>query len=362
MNNKQATILTDVSAIQHNFEFVRQLAPNSQVMAVIKANAYGHGAVAVAKALSSASALAVSRVAEAVRLREAGVSGDICILSGATNREDLNLASIYELQLVVHAEQQLDLLAEAGARRKIWLKVDTGMGRLGFAPEQLSCVYEKLNGQRLVGLMTHFACADDPDSGATKAQLSKLRVASESLKAAHPGFRVLNTSNSAAIMAHSETCLEWVRPGLMLYGASPMMDLQPDPNLAPAMHFSAPIIAVHDIKTGASVGYGGIWTATKDTRVAVVAAGYGDGYPREIQPGTQVLLGSERREIVGRVSMDFICIRLEPDDIAPVGEHVMLWGPGLPIEEIARSARTIPYTLMCRINERVRRVVMGDIR
>ena len=359
MNNKQATILTDVSAIRQNFEVVRQLAPNSQIMAVIKANAYGHGAVEVARALPSASALAVGRISEAIKLREAGVDGDICLLSGVTNREDLNLASIYELQVVVHAEQQLDLLAGARARRKIWLKVDTGMGRLGFAPEQLSNVYEKLSGQNLLGLMTHFAFADDPDSNATKVQLSRLQIASDSLKAVHPAFAVRSTSNSAAIMAHSASCLEWVRPGLMLYGASPMLDLIPDPRLAPAMHFTAPIIAVHDVKAGASVGYSGIWTAAEETRVAIIAAGYGDGYPREIQPGTEVLLGSERREIVGRVSMDYICVRLEPSDQAPVGEHVMLWGPGLPIEEIALSAGTIPYTLMCHINERVRRVAMG---
>ena len=362
MRSKQATVLTDLSAIRHNFELVQQLAPGSQVMAVIKADAYGHGAVTVAGALSAASALAVSRVSEAVQLREAGISGDICLLNGVMNREDLNLASIYELQVVVHAEEQLELLARAGARRNIWLKVDTGMGRLGFAPDQLRHVYERLTGQKLLGLMTHFACADDPGSKGTDDQLKRLQTVSQALKTVHPAFGVLSTSNSAAVMTHPESCLDWVRPGLMLYGASPMRDLQPDPSLAPAMRFTAPVIAVHDVKSGASVGYGGIWTATEDTRVAVIAAGYGDGYPREIEPGTQVLLGSERREIVGRVSMDLICIRLEPGDEAPVGEHVMLWGPGLPIEEIARSAGTIPYTLMCRISERVRRVVMGGRR
>ena len=362
MNNKQATVLTDLSAIQHNFDLVRELAPNSQIMAVIKANAYGHGAVVVAKALSSASALAVNRVSEAVQLREAGVSGDICLLSGVMNREDLNLASIYELQVVVHSEHQLDLLAGADARRNIWLKVDTGMGRLGFAPDELSRVYAKLSGQKLLGLMTHFACADDPKSDATILQLASLRAVSKSLKRINPAFGVLSTSNSAAIMTLSQSCLEWVRPGLILYGASPMLDLQPNPTLAPAMHFSAPIIAVHDVKEGTSVGYGGMWTASENTRVAIIGAGYGDGYPREIQAGTQVLLGSERREIVGRVSMDFICIRLQPEDLAPIGEHVMLWGPGLPIEEIARSAGTIPYTLMCHISERVQRIAMGGRR
>jgi len=359
VRSKQATVFTDLSAIQHNFELVSQLAPRSQIMAVIKANAYGHGAVAVADAISDASALAVSRVSEAVQLREAGISGDICLLNGVANREDLNLASIYELQVVVHEEQQLELLSRAGARRNIWIKVDTGMGRLGFTPEQLPQVYGKLSGQKLLGLMTHFACADDPKSDETEIQLKKLRVVSRSLKSLNPAFGVLSTSNSAAIMAHTETCLEWVRPGLMLYGASPMVDLQPDEKLAPAMHFSAPIIAVHDVKAGTSVGYGGIWTATEDSRVAVIAVGYGDGYPREIQSGTQVLLGLERREIVGRVSMDLICIRLELGDEARVGEHVLLWGPGLPIEEVARSAGTIPYTLMCHISERVRRVAMG---
>lgn len=362
MSSKPATVLTDLSAIQQNFELVSELAPASQVMAVIKADAYGHGDVAVARTLASASALAVSRVDEAVGLREAGINSDICVLNGILNREDLNLASIYELQVVVHTEEQLELMARAGARRSVWLKVDTGMRRLGFAPEHLERAFERLAGQRLLGLMTHFSCADDADSEETANQLQRLHAVSQTLRKSHPAFSVLSAANSAAIIAHEEASLDWVRPGLMLYGASPMLDLKPNPCLAPAMHFTAPVIAVHQVKAGTSVGYGGIWTADTDTRIAVIAAGYGDGYPREIGVGTEVLLGSERREIVGRVSMDLLCVRLEPGDQAPIGEHVVLWGPGLPIEEVARSAGTIPYTLMTGISARVRRVVMGDRR
>ena len=359
MSSKQATVLIDLSAIKQNLGLVRQLAPASKIMAVLKADAYGHGANAVAESLSSVAALAVSRIDEAVSLREAGISGDICVLSGFVGREELNLASIYELQIVVHAEEQLELLTNSGARRSVWLKVDTGMRRLGFAREQLKAVFERMAGQKLLGLMTHFASADDPDSEETSLQLQRFQDTSQALKRLHPAFKVLSASNSAAIMAHPSASLDWVRPGLMLYGASPMQDLRPKLDLAPAMHFTAPIIAVHELKAGTAVGYGGIWTADQDTRVAIIAAGYGDGYPREVRPGAEVLLGSERREIVGRVSMDLLCIRLLPDDEAPVGEHVMLWGPGLPVEEVARCASTIPYTLMTRISSRVRRVAMG---
>ncbi|MBT4494780.1 MAG: alanine racemase [Gammaproteobacteria bacterium] len=362
MSSRQATAQTNLDAISRNFDQVRQLAPSSKIMAVIKADAYGHGAAQVAKKLKQADAFAVARVSEAVKLREAGVGGTICLLEGVMNREDLNLASIYELQVVVHSEDQLELMTRSGARRDVWLKIDTGMGRLGIRPEKADSALQKLDQQRLIGLMTHFAQSDEVGAELTVRQIEKIRSISRQLYRHNPAAAVISMANSAGIMAHADSRSDWIRPGLMLYGASPLADLEPDPDLHPAMHFSAPVISIRDIKVGDSVGYGSIWTTERDTRIAVVGAGYADGYPREMAQGTPVLVNGERRRLVGRVSMDMITVELEKSDVVEMGDHVTLWGEGLPVEEIARCAGTIPYTLTCGIAGRVRRTFRGEVR
>lgn len=351
---RQATAHINLDAVAHNFDYVKELAPSSRVMAVVKANAYGHGAVQVARKLN-AEAYAVSRVSEAVELREAGVTGDICLLEGVMDKEELNLASVYELQVVVHSPYQLSLMKKAGARRPMWIKVDTGMGRLGFSLEQVKGVVSELRKQKVAGYMTHLAEASDPASEVTAEQIAKF----QSIPAVQG--QVLSIANSAGLVAHPDSRADWVRPGIMLYGATPFDDQEPMVALQPAMTFSAPVIAVHAVRAGDSVGYGGLWTATADTRVAVLAVGYADGYPREIKAGTPVILNGERRTIVGRVSMDMICVELTPSDKTEIGDRAVLWGEGLPVEEIARASDTITYTLLAGVSPRVNRQYRGEV-
>lgn len=365
MSSRQATAIIDLDAIRHNFDQVKQRAPGSKVMAVVKADAYGHGASKVAQALVGADAFAVARVSEAVKLRESGIGQPICLLEGVSDPEELNLASVYELQMVLHNWEQLELLAARGARRHVWVKVDTGMGRLGFSLEEAPSVLQKLGHQGLLGLMTHLADTGDRRSTKTERQIARISSLANSLNV--PGSEVLSIANSGGVMALHPPPGDWVRPGLMLYGASPFDDLDPIPSLHAAMSFGAPVIAVRAIRQGESVGYGGIWTADKDSTIAVIAAGYADGYPREIAQGAPVLVNGVRYPLVGRVSMDLICVQL--DDFyskqAPsvkVGDRAVLWGGDLPVEEIAEKAGTIPYVLLCGVTARVNRQHRGNSR
>ena len=362
MSSRQATVTVDLNAIQQNFNYVRELAPGSRVMAVIKADAYGHGAIQVARKLTGAEAFGVARVSEAVKLREAGVQGNICLLEGVIDKEEVNLASVYELQLVVHSRQQIELLSARGARRPVWIKVDTGMGRLGLKPEEVEASFAELGRQKVLGLMTHFPTANEARDESAPRQLEAMSALAKKLETIAPQAAVLNMANSAGVMTVPDSRADWVRPGLMLYGASPMAACIEDPALTPAMTFSAPVVAVRRIKTGDTVGYGSTWQASDNCRLAVVAAGYADGYPREIAAGTKVLVNGEEREIVGRVSMDMLTVQLADADSVDPGDQVVLWGEGLPIEQVARQADTIPYTLMCGIGSRVRRVYRGEVR
>jgi alanine racemase len=358
--SNQATAIIDLDAIRHNFGQVKQRAPGSKVMAVIKADAYGHGASKVAQALDTADAFAVSRISEAVKLRESGLSQPICLLEGVNDPEELELASLYEFQVVLHNWEQLQLLAARDARRHLWVKVDTGMGRLGFSIEETPSVLQKLGHQELLGLMTHLADAGDKKSITTGRQIARITSLANSLDL--PGSDVLSIANSGGVLAGHQPPGGWVRPGLMLYGASPFDDLDPIPLLHAAMSFVAPVIAVRAIRQGDSVGYGGIWTADKDSTIAVIAAGYADGYPREIAQGAPVLVDGVRYPLVGRVSMDMICVQLDTAHSVKVGDRAILWGDDLPVEEIADKAGTIPYTLLCGVTARVNRQHRGGIR
>ena len=360
MSSRQATAIIDLDAIRHNFDQAKQRAPASKVMAVVKADAYGHGASKVAQALGSADAFGVARVSEAVKLRESGIGQPICLLEGVNDPEELNLASIYELQVVLHNWEQLELLANRGARRNVWLKVDTGMGRLGFTVEETPFVLQKLGHQGLLGLMTHLADIGDKRSIMTGQQLARIKSLANGLDV--PGSEVLSIANSGGVLGLHNPPGDWVRPGLMLYGASPFDDLNPIPSLHPAMSFGAPVIAIRTIRQGDSVGYGGIWTADKNSTIAVIAAGYADGYPREIAQGAPILVNGVRYPLVGRVSMDMICVQLEEVHSVKVGDRAILWGDDLPVEVIADKARTIPYTLLCGVTARVNRQHRGNSR
>jgi alanine racemase len=344
----------DTAALRHNLTRVREVAPDSRVLAVLKANAYGHGMVAVASALAGADGFAVARLDEAIRLRAAGHTLRIVLLEGVQGAEQLREAAENRLELVVHEPGQIALLeAWRGAHLfRIWLKVDTGMGRLGFRPGELPAALGRLSDckaiTRPIALMTHLAEAELKDSERTRDQLECF----ERLTAGLPGERSI--ANSAAMIGWPATRTEWVRPGLMLYGISPFAGATAtDIGLRPAMTFESCVIAVRELVAGDRVGYGGAWTARRATRIAVVAAGYGDGYMRNTANGTPVLVNAQPAPIAGRVSMDMLTVDVTELPQVAIGDPVILWGNGLPVETVAAGAGTIPYELVCRVGQRV---------
>ncbi len=345
----------DTGALQHNLQVVRRRAPQSRVMAVIKANAYGHGLIAVARALALADAFAVARVDEGLMLRNVGITKRTVLLEGVFDRQQLDAAAGAGFELVVHSAEQIELLrgAAGGARFKVWLKLDSGMNRLGFKGAAFDAALAALRAlpqvQGPVNLFTHLASADTPGLAATATQLARFAEATRSL----PGERSI--ANSAGLLSFPEAQANWVRPGLLLYGVSPFSgSIGADYGLKAAMTLHSHVIAVKDVAPGESVGYGGEWTAGRPTRLAVAAVGYGDGYPRSLASGSPVLVNDERAPLAGRVSMDMIGIDVTDLSRSPqVGDPVILWGAGLPVEEIATWAGTIPYELLCGISQRV---------
>jgi alanine racemase len=345
----------DTAALRHNLEVVRRWAPKSRVMAVIKANAYGHGLVAVARALEAADAFAVARVDEGLTLRAAGIATPTVLLEGIFDREQQGAAADAGFELVVHAPEQIELLraADPGRRFKVWLKFDSGMNRLGFKGGAFGAAHASLSAlgavQSPVNLFTHLASADEPELSTTAEQLSRFAAATRSLA----GERSI--ANSAGMLSFAEAQGDWVRPGLLLYGVSPIAGaIGADYGLKPVMTLRSQVIAVKDLAAGERVGYGGDWTAARPTRLAVAAVGYGDGYPRNLDSGAPVLVNGERAGLAGRVSMDMIGIDVTDLKREPkIGDPVVLWGEGLPVEEIAVWAETIPYELLCGISQRV---------
>jgi len=351
-------------AIRHNLQRLREAAPGCRFMAVIKANAYGHGLVSVARLLEDTDALAVARVSEGMRLREAGIRQRIVVLEGCSQIPELNEAIRHNLEVVVHDPAHFGLLdaVDGEATLDIWVKLDTGMGRLGFPAQAAGDVLKRLVAINCVRpdirLMTHLACADDPDNPLTMEQLRQFGGALE-------GFDGdISIANSAGILLwpqalESSLALDykadnWVRPGLALFGASPIIGKSAgEMGLQSAMSFESRLIAVKTVKRGSAVGYGSQWRARRDTVVGVVAAGYGDGYPRHLQSGTPVLVNGRRVALIGRVSMDMINVDLTDVPVAKVGDKAVLWGRHLPIEEVAARAGTIPYELMCGLSQRV---------
>jgi alanine racemase len=311
--------------------------------------------IAVARALESADAFAVARVDEGLTLRNSGIVAPIVLLEGVFDREQLDAAVAAQFELVVHIPEQVELVRAAPVRAafKIWLKLDTGMNRLGFKGGDFAAAFASLNGLPAiagpVNFFTHLASADTPESPATEDQLAAFAAATASL----PGERSI--ANSAAMLGFASAQADWVRPGLLLYGASPFSGaIGADYGLRPAMTLQSQVIAVKDLRAGERVGYGGAWTAARATRLAIAAVGYGDGYPRSLPSGAPVLVNGERAPLAGRVSMDMIAIDVTDAKRAPaVGDPVVLWGAGLPVEEIAIWAETIPYELLCGISQRV---------
>jgi alanine racemase len=323
-------------------------------MAVIKADGYGHGILRVARALRDADALAVARVNEGVALREAGERRPIVILEGFFDQAELAAAAKQDLELVIHESGQIEQLERHNPFTPVscWLKLDTGMHRLGIPQEGAAEGFRRLSHCKAVKgkvrLMTHLANADDTRDPATDQQLQLFRELVRELDAD------ASSANSGGVLGWKESHSEWVRPGIMLYGASPFLDhTGEDDGLLPVMTLRSRVIAVNHYRKGDRIGYGGTWSCPQDMRVGVVAIGYGDGYPRHAAAGTPVLINGHRVPLVGRVSMDSISVDLRTQPGVKVGDPVVLWGKGLPIEEIARAAGTISYQLLCCITNRV---------
>ncbi len=348
------------AALHHNLQVVREAAPYARVLAMVKADAYGHGARLVAETLAEADGFGVAFLDEALALRAAGIQRPIVILEGVFSDTEMFEAVRQQLAVVVHQEEQIALLEQCrlSGPVDVWLKVDTGMHRLGFSPEAAVGAFRRIRAARIVGdigLLTHFSAADELDSAQTEKQIGRFRGLQQVL--GRQGERPLQDSlaNSAAILAWPASHGAWVRPGIMLYGSSPFPDrTAQELGLRPVMTLSSRLIALRPLKKGEAVGYGGSWVAPQDTRIGVVAVGYGDGYPRHARNGTPVLVGGHRVPLVGRVSMDMITVDLGELPVA-LGAHCVLWGEGLPADEVAAHAGTISYELFCRLTARVRR-------
>lgn len=345
-------------AWQRNLALLRSTAPTSRMLAVIKANAYGHGAVEAARTLP-ADAYGVARLGEGFELRAAGIMAPIVLMEGVFSPDELSLALKHRFDLVVHSSHQIDWLesyATAAGIESIvvWLKINTGMNRLGFDEGQAQTAARRLQSLAIVKeirVMTHLATADESAHPLTTRQLAGFAAASVGIA----GLR--SVGNSAGILQGSNTQGDWVRAGIALYGSSPTSErTASELGLEPVMTLESEVIALRDLEVGESVGYGASWVAARPTRLAVVAAGYADGVPRSCPSGTPVLVAGQRTPLVGRVSMDMITVDVTDVPNVAIGDRVVLWGLGLSVDEIAKHAGTIGYELLCRVTARVPRV------
>ncbi len=342
----------DAAAIRHNLGVVRRHAPRSRVLAVVKANAYGHGLLRAAAALEQAEGLALLELEEAVQLRKTGFRQRIVLLGGFFDARELPAVMEHGLTVVAHRVDQVAALAAlpAGGKLEVLLKVNSGMNRLGLSAAEYAKALEQLRsapGIAGVTLMTHFANADDARGVAW--QLDRLRRL--------PGRSELPVSfaNSAAILRYPETHGDWVRPGIMLYGCSPFPDGSgADAGLRPAMTLESRLIGVQQLDPGETVGYGGVFRAERAMRIGVIACGYADGYPRHAPNGTPVMVEGRLTGTVGRVSMDMLCADITDVPGAGIGSRVVLWGEGVPVERVAEAAGTVGYQLLCALAPRVR--------
>ncbi len=370
--SRPAYIRIHSQALRHNLQQVKKAAPQAKIMPALKANAYGHGLVATAETLADiADGFMLACLAEALVLRDAYIAQPLMVIQGAQSDADLQLALEKNIRLVIHDETQFKRLANFKPKPKpkpkskpeskhnqrlaITLKLDTGMHRLGLAPEKIQLIYQKLKQHPAIHpdiwLMSHFACADELDNAMTREQINHF----EHYTAAIDVPKTL--ANSAGILAWPESHRDWVRPGIMLYGSSQINTIDRQAyDLKTTMTLLAPLIAIHTLKKGDAVGYGATWICPEDTRVGVVACGYADGYPRSISPMTLVWLNDCFHQIVGRVSMDVIVINLE-DTTATIGEQVELWGEHVTIDSLSARAQTISYELLCRAGNSCRSVI-----
>jgi alanine racemase len=356
---RRTEVSLDLEALRNNLQRLREAAPASRVMAAIKANGYGHGLEWVARTIPDVDALGVACFEEAAKLREAGITTPITLLEGFFHADELSLICHYQLDVVIHQAHQIAILEQQppSSLLRVWLKVDSGMHRLGIPADETTLQWRRLaaiTSVEPIGLMTHLASADDLNDGTTERQLTIFRESCAGL----PGERTI--ANSAGLLGWPQSHADLNRPGIALYGVSPFIGGRGEQHgLRPVMTLRSELIAVNRLKRGDAVGYGGSWCCPEDMAVGVVAVGYGDGYPRHAVAGTPVLLNGRRVPLVGRVSMDMITVDLRDQPEARIGDEVVLWGEGLPVEEIAEHATTIPYELLCGVTGRVRIVEKG---
>lgn len=354
---RTATAVIDIKALVSNYNSIKLLAPNTNILAVLKANAYGHGLIRIAKNLPEADAFGVARIDEALELRAGGITKPIVLLEGFFTEEDLPIIAVNNFETIIHSKEQLTVLekSQIDTPISVWLKIDTGMHRLGVSPEEFKQFYQQLisceNVKKNIRLMSHFGCADDVENNNTSKQIALFNELTVDT------LQEKSFANSAAICNFPESHYQWVRPGLMLYGVSPLdnnLTLSCNAKLDPVMTLYSSIIAIRDINAGESVGYGAAWVSKHDTKIAVVAIGYGDGYPRHASNGTPVLINNRIVPLVGRVSMDMITVDLGKNATDNVGDYVELWGKNLSVSRIAKAANTISYELLCNITRRVK--------
>ena len=345
--------------MRSNLALARSMMPGTRVWAVVKADAYGHGLVNGYKAFADADGLSLVELDRAIALRELGWRKPLMMMEGMFSADELDSFQQYQLQPVIHNPAQLDMLRHAtGAPLHVHLKINSGMNRLGFAPDHVRETYQRLQAMPVVSgisLLTHFANAENPSAALTpQRQLQRFHDCTQGIDAE------LSLSNSAAVLLQSQIGCDWIRPGVMLYGGSPGARLAQDFGLAPAMTLMSELISIQQLQAGESVGYGSLFTAEHTMRIGIVACGYADGYPRHAPTGTPILVNGVRTRVLGRVSMDMLSVDLTPTPGAGIGSKVTLWGDGLPIDEVAAAAGTIGYELMCAVAPRVRRETRGD--
>ncbi len=355
----------DLAALRHNFSLAQRLAGTAVPMVgVVKANAYGHGAVPVARTLEAAgvAALAVATPEEGIQLREAGLRAKILVFGGPFGADAKTLLH-HTLTPVLYNEAQIESLgSSAPGPLPVYLKIDTGMTRLGIFPEQLELFINKLQSSphlKLEGVMSHLAQADTSFDGATAEQFRKFQKVESECRAHHPAVQVFHIANSAAILGGRVVSGDWARPGIMLYGSNPNPRFEVGKELKPVMHFQTAIVSLKEIPAGTAVSYGGTWIAKRPSRIAVLPVGYADGYLRHLSNVGEVLLHGKRVPVAGRVCMDLTMIDVTDLPQTRLGDLVTLWGPGLPAEEVADRAGTISYELFCAVSARVRRSYEG---
>ncbi len=351
----------DIPALQHNFSIVKHHAPKAKILAMLKANAYGHGAIACAKNLTGADAFGLARVDEAMLLRQAGIKQPLVLMGGVLRASELDVIAEYDFDILVHHPDQIEMLENYQGKHafSVWLKIDTGLHRLGFSPEQANDAYARLKKcshvRQPFRVMSHFSAPEQLHRSITQEQLDQFRAITKDWP------EEKSFAKTAAIIAHPETHFDWVRPGIMLYGVSPFpgktgLDL----NLKPVMTVRSHLLRVDYRQAGDFLGYGGTWQCPENMPVGVVAMGYADGYPGYLREPAPILVGGEICKVVGRVAMDLLMVDLREKPSAKAGDEVVLWGKGLPVEKVALAAQSVPYTLTTAISFRASRILLTD--